>query len=93
MAEVTNDATRSRFEIDLPEGPAALDYRLEGDRLVLLHTGVPEDAEGQGHGAALVRAALEHARAEGLRVVPLCQFARAYLERHPQYGELVETEG
>jgi predicted GNAT family acetyltransferase len=89
MSDVMHDTAERRFQIDLPEGKARLDYREEDGHLVLLHTGVPESAEGEGHGSALVRAALDHARDTGLRVVPQCPFARAYVERHPEFAELV----
>ena len=92
MAVVVNDVESNRFVMGLPEGEAALNYEVDDGRRVLLHTGVPASAEGQGHGSALVRAALEHARDEGLRVVPLCHFARAWVEQHPEYGELVASE-
>ncbi|HEY0970863.1 MAG TPA: GNAT family N-acetyltransferase [Gemmatimonadales bacterium] len=82
MPGVTHDPSNDRFEIDLPSGQATLKYALEGDRLILLHTEVPREAEGQGYGGALVRAALDHAREEGLRVLAVCPFASAYLERH-----------
>ena len=80
MSHVKHAPERNRFELDLPGGPATLSYERDDGRLVLLHTGVPETHEGRGHGSALVQAAVDHARAEGLEVVPLCSFARAYLE-------------
>ena len=46
-------------------------------------------AEGQGVGAALVRHALDDARAHGWRVVPVCPFVRAYLARHGEYRDLL----
>jgi predicted GNAT family acetyltransferase len=39
----------------------------------------------------LVRAALNYARANGLRVIPVCPFARAFLARHPEYADLVDA--
>lgn len=86
MPDVVHNAPEHRFELRLSEGLGRLDYRLEGTRMLLLHTAVPEAAEGQGHASALTRAALDHAREAGLEVVPLCPFARAYLERHPEEG-------
>jgi predicted GNAT family acetyltransferase len=47
---------------------------------------VPPASRGRGLGEALVKAALEAARQEGVRVVPVCPFVRAYLQRHPQGG-------
>ena len=89
MSDVVHDSAAHRLRIDLPEGEASLEYQERDGRMVLLHTGVPEDAEGEGYGGALVRAAFDHARATGVGVVPLCAFARAYVARHPEYADLV----
>ena len=86
---VTHDEDTHRFEVETDAGVGYLAYRPEGDTLVLLHTDVPPGAEGQGIGSALARAALDHARAQGLGVVPLCVFVLSYLERHPEYADLV----
>lgn len=80
---VTDDAARHRFELELDGRLAELVYRLDGDRLVLVHTGVPDELGGRGLGGVLVRAALERAAAESLTLVPECPFARAWLEKHP----------
>jgi RimJ/RimL family protein N-acetyltransferase len=80
---VTDDQARSRFELQSAGRAAELTYRRNGKRLVLLHTGVPSELEGQGIGGRLVAAAIDRAAGEGMTVVPLCPFARSWLERHP----------
>jgi predicted GNAT family acetyltransferase len=55
-----------------------------GDRLVLIHIEVPFELEGRGIGGRLVTAAVDRAAREGLTLVPLCPFARGWLERHPE---------
>jgi predicted GNAT family acetyltransferase len=88
---VLNEAVH-RFEIRDGEDVAVLEYRLRGaNHLVLVHTGVPPRLEGKGIGALLARTALEHARQHGLRVVPLCSFVRTYLQRHPEFADLVDA--
>jgi len=69
-----------------------LDFRRHGDRLVIVHTGVPEALEGQGIGGELVRAALELAEADHLTVVPRCPFARQWLEDHPDDAARVPVD-
>jgi predicted GNAT family acetyltransferase len=59
---------------------------------VLVHTAVPPELEGQGIGGTLVRAALERAASEGLTVVPLCPFARGWLQRHPEAASQVVVD-
>ena len=63
---------------------AELAYRRDGDRLVLVHTGVPAELEGRGLGGVLVAAAVDQAEEEGQTVVSECEFARGWLERHPE---------
>jgi predicted GNAT family acetyltransferase len=73
---------------------AELVYQLEGDRLLLIHTGVPRSLEGRGIGGKLVAAAIGEAGRRGLTVVPLCPFARDWLRRHPDVAATVPiTDG
>jgi uncharacterized protein len=81
--QVTDNRAESRFEIHMGGELAELIYRRRADRLVLVHTGVPDDLGGHGLGGLLVQAALARAKAEELTVVPLCPFARSWLKRHP----------
>src|SRR5690606_258455 len=62
---------------------AELTYRVEGDRLILDHTGVPDELGGRGVGGKLVAAAVERAAASGEAIAPWCPFTRSWLERHP----------
>jgi uncharacterized protein len=80
--QVTDNQAESRFEVSDDGELAELTYHLRGDRLVLIHTEVPESLGGRGIGALLVRAAVDRAAAEHLTVVPQCPFARRWLERH-----------
>jgi predicted GNAT family acetyltransferase len=81
--EVTDNRELSRFEIRIGDAVALLAYRRRADRLVLVHTEVPEELGGRGLAGALTLAAIDRAAAEGLTVVPLCPFARSWLEHHP----------
>lgn len=62
---------------------AHLEYVIDGDRLELVHTEVPEELSGQGIGGQLVKAAVDRAEASGETIVARCAFSRAWLERHP----------
>lgn len=92
MTTVRDDTTEHRFVIEADGSVAELVYRVDVGRLVLVHTGVPDALGGRGYGSALVRAALERARREGLTVVPRCEFAQGWLEKHPGDVEGVEVE-
>ena len=64
-------------------------YRIYGKVMMLTHTGVPKALRGRGIAAALVQAALDHARAKGLKVRPDCSYAEAYMQRHPETLDLL----
>ena len=87
---ITHDVARSSFEARVDGGVAECVYRLQGDVMNIVHTEVPPASEGRGIAAALVQAALAHARAQGLRVRPSCSYVRAYMRRHPETQDLLE---
>jgi uncharacterized protein len=91
-ADVIDNTDASRFELRADGWLAELVYRIRGDRLVLVHTEVPVELEGRGIGGRLVTAALDRAAREGLTLVPLCPFARGWLERHPEAASKVVIE-
>lgn len=80
---ITDAQSSARLELTADGHLAELLYRRNGNRLVLLHTSVPAELEGRGIGGQLVSAAVDKAAADGLIIVPLCPFARDWLERHP----------
>ena len=57
--------------------------------MIITHTEVPSVLAGQGIAAALTQAALDTARARHWRVSPECSYAAAYIQRHPQYQDLL----
>jgi predicted GNAT family acetyltransferase len=85
---VRNDAAH-RFEALVDGLLCVLDYRLDGKVLTITHTGVPDVVGGRGIAGTLTKTALDTARREGWRVVPDCSYSVAYIERHPQYQDLV----
>ena len=87
--DVRHNPEAQRFEADVEGGIARADYRLQGDVMRIVHTEVPYASEGRGIAAAVVRAALDHARAHGLRVQPLCSYVRNYMRRHPETHDLL----
>jgi hypothetical protein len=82
----------SRFEITVDDQLADLTYRRRANRLVLIHAGVPESLGGRGIGGQLVQAAVDRAVREGLTIVPLCPFARTWLERHTDVTSSVTVD-
>jgi predicted GNAT family acetyltransferase len=89
---VTDNPDASRFELHVEGHLAELVYRRRGDRLILVHTEVPEELGGRGLGGVLVRAAVDRAAAEGLTVAPWCPFARSWLEKHPDEAARIAVD-
>jgi predicted GNAT family acetyltransferase len=89
LSEVTNNQAESRYELAAEGSTAIAAYRLSGKRIVFTHTEVPTELEGRGIASALIRGALDDARAKGLKVVPACAFVRGYVEKHPEYQDLL----
>ena len=87
---ITDVEDRSRFEARVNgelAGYAA--YVRTGEVVDHTHTVVSEDRRGEGIGGKLIRAALEDARRRGLKVRPTCWFVRTWVDRHPDYQDLL----
>jgi predicted GNAT family acetyltransferase len=80
---------RGRFQTLVDGLPCVADYRSDAGVMSITHTEVAPALQGRGIAGALVQAALDHARARGLRVRPLCSYARAYMKRHPESADLL----
>jgi predicted GNAT family acetyltransferase len=76
-----------RFTITEDGHEAELVYRIDGDTIELVHTGVPEELGGRGIGGKLVEQAIAKARADGLTIVAQCPFAKGWIEKHPDAVE------
>ena len=87
--DITHDAANRRFETVVEGAQCTLDYELAGTTMTITHTRVPKAVGGRGIAAALMEAALVHARASGWRVVPKCSYAVAYLGRHREWADIV----
>jgi predicted GNAT family acetyltransferase len=88
---VVHAVAASRFETRPGGHLAVCSYRRQGPLLVLDHTEVPRELQGQGVAAALVKAALDWAREQGLQVRPVCSYVAAYMQRHPDTQDLLQA--
>ena len=87
---VEENPAKHRFEILVDDALAGFTaYLPRGEVLVFTHTEVEDRYQGQGVGGALIRGTLDQVRANGGRVVPRCPFMAAFIERHPDYADLV----
>ena len=87
--DIIHNPATNRFEIQLGDGLAFLEYQIRNDNMIFIHTETPPQYEGKGFGGRLARAGLEFAKEHFYRVVPLCPFVEAYIARHPEYKMLV----
>src|ERR1044072_9144498 len=85
-----DNTDRLQYELEADGGIAFMTYRdsPRGHR-VLVHTEVPPALQGQGVASRLVKAVLDDARAHGRPIVPACQFVQSYLQRHPEYADVL----
>lgn len=94
ITEVTRNDSTGRYEIS--QGGKVVgfaEFKNIGDGAVMLpHTEVDEGHEGEGLGSQLARYALDDIRAQGKQVVPMCPFIAAYIQKHPEYTDLVHPQ-
>jgi predicted GNAT family acetyltransferase len=88
---VRDNREAGRYELQVGDEVAFLDYRRTNGTVVLAYVETPVALQGRGLAGILTRHALEAARAAGLRVVPQCPFVRDYIRKHPEFEELVVT--
>ena len=90
--EITREDTdtKGRYVAVVDGHEAEMTFSKAGAKTIIIdHTGVPDALRGQGVGEALVRRGVEDARADGVRIIPLCPFAKAQIERHPEWQDVL----
>jgi len=86
---VRDNKPKSRFELDVAGGLAFANYRLTPSAVIITHTETPPDLRDRGIGSELVQGALQLIRADGLKVIANCGFVADYLDKHPEFADLV----
>lgn len=92
LPDVRHNEAQSHYEMEVDGQIAVADYRREGNTILFTHTGVPSALEGRGIAGKIVKAALDDALAQNLRVVPLCSYVATYIKRHPEYQPLLANQ-
>jgi predicted GNAT family acetyltransferase len=87
--EVRHNPAEHRFEAEVEGMMSVADYQIRGEEMIFTHTFVPPELRGRGLAEKLVRAGLEHARMQRLKVVPACSYVDVFIERHPEYKPLL----
>ena len=88
--ERSETGARGRYAARIGAETAEMTYSRANPRLILIdHTEVPDALRGRGIGEALVRRAVEDARASETKIVPVCPFAAAIFRRHPDLRDVL----
>jgi hypothetical protein len=88
--QVTHNPAENRFETWIEGELSKLDYMEDKDAILMMHVGVHPGHRGQGVAGKLTETALDYAREKSLRVIPMCSYVRAYINRHPEYVGLMK---
>ena len=89
MNQIRDNKSRHRVELDVEGGMAFANYRLLPGTVVITHTETPPALRGRGVASELMRGVLEMIRADGQKVVAGCGFVVDYLQKHPEFADLV----
>jgi predicted GNAT family acetyltransferase len=81
---------QNHFELALEGGTAIAAYRRDGERIVLIHTEVPQQFAGRGVGSRLAKGVFDLIRASGRKVVIRCSFMAGWAARHPEYNDIID---
>jgi hypothetical protein len=92
MSAVTNNTAKNRYELAVEGHIAATYYDIAGGVITLLHTEVPPELGGKGIGSTLTKGALDQVRGAGLKVIAECPFVKAYIDKHPDYADLLKEK-
>jgi predicted GNAT family acetyltransferase len=83
------NSTSKRLELEAEGNTAFIDFKLSHQLLFLIHTEVPSVIEGKGVGSAIVQKALQYAKDNNYRIIPLCAFMQSYLKRHKEWSDII----
>lgn len=90
MTRVHDNPEDERYEIEVDGELAGFaQYRERPALIAFVHTEIDDRFEGQGLASELISFALDDARGRELAVLPFCPFVNGYIQRHPEYVDLV----
>lgn len=79
-----------RFELEVGEYTAFIDFKEHGKKIWLIHTEAPEELQGKGAATAVIEKTLKYIEDNGYRLIPLCPLVAAYLKRHPEWERVLD---
>jgi uncharacterized protein len=91
MTDIVNNRPQHRYELAVGGHIAATYYEIADGVITFVHTEVPPELGGKGVGSKLIKGALDQVRAEGLKVIAQCPFVKAWIDKHPDYADLLSS--
>ena len=92
MTKITHDTTAERYLITVDGRDAGYADYIQGDGVRdFHHTVIDPEFRGQGLSKPLIQAALDDTRVAGDKVRPLCSAVAGFIEKHPEYRDLVQS--
>jgi predicted GNAT family acetyltransferase len=91
MSELAHDAQGQRYELAFPDGVVWADYSRQGDTLAILHVEAEPQLRNTGAAGQFMQALVDRARADGLKLRPVCGYAVMWLRRHRDSQDVVSA--
>jgi predicted GNAT family acetyltransferase len=88
MAELNHDTEGQRYELAFPDGIVWAEYSRQGDTLAILHVEAEPQLRNTGAAGQFMQALVDRARADGLKLRPVCGYAVMWLRRHPDSADV-----
>lgn len=88
--KVTHEKDNERFVVYIEGNEVYVEYTMAGNEINLYHTFTDPALRGKGLAAQVVRAALEFAKENNLKVIPTCSYVQAFMAKNDEYNELVK---
>ena len=88
QANVRDNRELQRFELPVDGQVVFADYRRQPGRLVITYVEAPPALRGTGAAGRLMQGMMQEVRLEGLKVLPLCPYAKAWMQRHPEFKDV-----
>lgn len=90
---ITHDEEARRFELTVSEIQSTIDYEFLNGVINITRVYVPYELTGRGLASILARHVLNYARENNLKVIPTCSFIKLYIQKHPEYQDLLTRFG
>ena len=87
--KIKENTEKKRFEVEVENKIALIEYIRAEDKMYLTHTEVPTELEGNGIASSMAKQVLQQIKDENLKLVPLCPFIASYIKRHPEWKEIL----